>query len=85
MTKVKQKHNDVYTHKMNSRIQASNWNKYLGLNEYKQRRITWGKHVNWMIKDLPIDYLKWLIVNTQDIQWAEWFARELKSRDPMYK
>lgn len=70
--------------KLNPTQQALRWNECLRKHEYKERRVTFGKYVNVMIKDLPIDYLKWAIVNLNGI-WAEYFARELQTRDEFKK
>lgn len=64
--------------------QAILWNEKLSVNEYTQRRLTFGKYVNVMIRDLPTDYLKWGIINLRD-EWAAWFARELQRRDYKYR
>lgn len=63
---------------------AKKWNDYLRVHEYQYRRMTFGKYVNYMIKDLPIDYVKWGILNL-DKYWAEYLARELQRRDPSFK
>lgn len=63
------------------RFQATQWNLRLGSNEYKQRRLTFGKHCNKMLQEIPTDYIRWGVLNL-DTQWAEYFARELQTRDP---
>ena len=68
-----------------SEIQARTWNKRLGNHEYKHRRMPFGKYANWFIKDLPMPYLKWAILNLSDKYWLDWLSRELVSRDPSFK
>ncbi len=65
-------------------VLAKQWNAKLNPTEYTQRKITYGKYAGVMIKDLPIDYLKWAIINLGDY-WASYFARELQRREPKWK
>jgi hypothetical protein len=66
---------------MNSKLRNSiQWNEKLKINEYTQRRITFGKHIGTQIKDIPIDYIKWGIQNL-NTEWATMFARELQRRE----
>lgn len=60
--------------------QALLWNEKLKRNEYTERRLTFGRYVNVMIRDLPRDYVEWGILNLKN-EWAEMFARELQRRD----
>lgn len=69
-----------FKQKLDSRIQAQQWNARLGKHEYKDRRMVYGKYVNKRISELPLGYLKWGILNLEDIQTAEYFAKELQSR-----
>ena len=71
-------------HKVKNKLEAIQWNKRLASHEYTERRITFGMHTGRMIKDIPIDYIKWGILNLNE-QWASYFARELQRRDPKYK
>lgn len=71
-------------HKANSLDQALSWNKYLSVSEYKERRLTFGKYINVMIKDLPTDYLEWAILNIKG-QWTDYLIREWKTRNPGWK
>lgn len=73
-----------FKQKINSKQSAIQWNQRLSINEYKQRRITFGKYVGLQIKDLPMDYIKWGILNLNNT-WAEMFARELQTRDRKFK
>ena len=70
---------------ISSKFQALDWNSRLYDNEYKQRRMTYGKYINVMIKDIPTPYIKWGILNLGDLKTANYFARELQSREPKYK
>jgi kynurenine formamidase len=57
------------------------WNSRMKSNEYKMRKITWGKHLGQYIQDLPMEYLKWLVLNTEwNTQWRDWFTQELRNR-----
>ena len=60
------------------------WNDKLRENEYTQRRITFGKYVGTQIKDIPIDYIKWGIMNL-NLEWATMFSRELQRRDHKFR
>ena len=63
---------------------AIDWNRGLKANEYTQRRITFGQYAGTMVKDIPIDYIKWGVLNFNGA-WAEMFARELQRRDKSLK
>jgi hypothetical protein len=67
----------------NSEEQAYNWNRQLSVSEYTTRRVTFGKYVNVMIKDLPDDYLEWGILNL-NLTWSNFFIREWKRRNPSW-
>ena len=68
------------------KMSAIQWNNRLSQTEYKQRRITYsGKYLGRQIQELPTDYLKWGILNLGNSSWAEFFARELQSRDRSFK
>lgn len=79
MAQVKKK-----TTKKSSVEQAKQWNRRLSITEYTHRRMIFGKYTNWFIKDLPIDYLKWAILNL-DSYWSDFMARELQRRDASFK
>ena len=64
--------------------QASEWNRHLSRTEYTQRRMPFGRYVNQQIRDLPIDYIKWGIMNLP-LEWAEQFSRELQRREPKWR
>lgn len=74
-----------YVHKINSSLQASQWNSRLGKHEYTHRRMPFGKYVNWFMKDLPLDYLKWSILNLEAGELVDYLIRELQRRDPSFK
>lgn len=61
----------------------SQWNSRLGPNEYSQRRLWFGRHINVMLKDVPISYIKWGVKNLPTDK-ATLFARELMRRDPYF-
>lgn len=63
---------------------AVEWNSRLKKSEYTERRLTFGMHAGVMIKDLPLEYIKWGIQKLETT-WAEQFARELQRRDRSYK
>lgn len=67
--------------KLPSINQALDWNAHLSVNEYKQRRLTFGKYINVKIEDLPNDYLEWGILNFGR-EWSDFFIREWKTRNP---
>jgi len=67
--------------KVKKKLGAHEWNRRLGVHEYTERRITFGIHTGKMIKEIPISYIKWGILNFQGI-WAEYFAREFQRRQP---
>jgi len=70
--------------KVEKKMNAIQWNKRLNENEYTQRKITFGLHTGKMIKDIPLNYIKWGVLNF-DGNWAEMFARELQRRQPKYR
>jgi hypothetical protein len=63
---------------------AVEWNSHLAVSEYTTRRLTFGQHAGVMIKDLPIDYLEWGILNL-DRHWSDTFIREWKRRNPNWR
>lgn len=71
--------------KVKSKINAWEWNARLSKDEYTERRITFGRYVGTMIKDIPIGYIKWGIINFKSGAWAEMFARELQRREPKWR
>jgi len=71
-------------HKVKKKLSALEWNRRLSRSEYTERRITFGMHTGKMIKDLPIDYIKWGVLNL-DNNWADFFSRELQRRDPKFR
>lgn len=67
-----------------SKMTAVEWNSRLNSNEYTERRITFGRYVGTMVKDIPVSYIKWGILNFEGA-WAEIFARELQRRQPRFR
>ena len=68
----------------NSNQSALQWNYRLSSHEYRQRRMIWGKYLGVMIKDLPLDYIKWGVLNFNN-EWAGYLARELQGREVWLK
>lgn len=48
-------------------------------------KMPFGKYKGHYIKDVPSDYLKWLVVNLKDQASASFFAEELVYREPKLK
>ena len=71
-------------HKVKKKLGAIQWNQRLAAHEYTERRITFGMHTGKMIKEIPIAYIKWGILNLNEV-WASYFARELQRREPKWK
>lgn len=53
--------------------------------EYAYTKMTQGKYRGWFLKDIPLDYLKWAIMNWSDQAMAQMFAIELQRRDPKFR
>ena len=51
-------------------------------NEYAYTKMPWGKYKGIFIKDIPVDYLKWAVMNWSDRGVAEMFKIELLRRTP---
>lgn len=64
--------------------QAYSWNRTLKKSEYTTRRMTFGKYINKMIKDLPDDYIEWGCLNFNQT-WSDYFIREWKRRNPTWR
>jgi hypothetical protein len=45
--------------------------------------LNFGKHKGTMIKDLPIQYIEWAILNINDSR-VDMFIREIQRRNPFY-
>ena len=71
--------------KLDSKLQAMNWNRRLSSTEYRQRRMVFGKYINVKIEDLPMAYLKWAILNFEKGQLLDFLIRELQHRDSKFK
>jgi hypothetical protein len=52
---------------------------------FSDEQMTFGKHRGTKIKDLPLPYLKWLIVTVRDRVAAEKFALELGRREKSFR
>jgi hypothetical protein len=62
------------------------------INQYNQKetdprysRMIWGKYRGYFIKDVPLDYLRWAVLNYTDQAMARFLADELVRRDPTLK
>ena len=44
--------------------------------------MTFGKYKGYFMKDIPTNYIEWLIMNVQDRGLAEMYAVELQRRSP---
>lgn len=51
-------------------------------NDYKNTKMTFGKYKGYFMKDIPTNYIEWLIMNVQDRGLAEMYAVELQRRSP---
>lgn len=69
--------------KIERKMTATKWNSQLTVSEYTQRRMTFGMHTGKKISELPLSYIKWGILNLDDL-WAGYFARELQRRKPKF-
>jgi uncharacterized protein (DUF3820 family) len=50
-------------------------------NEYAHTKMRFGKYKGFYLKDIPLDYIKWAVVNISDRALAEMFKIELLRRD----
>ena len=66
--------------KTSSAKQAAALNRHLKSSEYTDRRLTFGRHVNTRISDLPLNYLIW---GSQKFKgdWQQWFQKEISRRE----
>ena len=48
-------------------------------------KMPWGKHKGKRVRDIPIEYVKWAILNFEDCGMADMFSLELQRRYPKYK
>ena len=53
--------------------------------ERQHSKMPFGKHKGKWTKDVPTDYLKWLVLNLKDQASATYFAEELTYREPKLK
>jgi hypothetical protein len=52
---------------------------------FSDEKMTFGRYRGTKIKDLPLSYLKWLIVTVNDRVSAEKFALELGRREKYFR
>ena len=50
--------------------------------DIRYSKITFGKHKGVFLRDVPIDYIKWAVMNLTDQAQAAYFAEELIRREP---
>jgi hypothetical protein len=48
--------------------------------QYNKNCITFGKHAGKHIKDIPHDYLEWLLTSGAGLAWEETIKKELKRK-----
>ena len=53
--------------------------------DFKETKMTFGKYKGYFMKDIPTDYLKWLILNVTDRGLCEMYAIELQRRSPKWR
>ena len=51
-------------------------------NEYAHTKMPFGKYRGRFLKDIPIEYVKWAVLNISDRASAEMFSVELQRREP---
>lgn len=51
-------------------------------NQYEYTKMPFGKYRGRFLKDVPIEYIRWAVMNIQDRASAEMFSFELQRRDP---
>ena len=50
--------------------------------DFKDTKMSFGKYKGFFLKDIPTDYMKWLIMNVEDRGLCEMYAVELQRRLP---
>lgn len=50
--------------------------------DIRYSKLTFGKHKGVFLRDVPVDYIKWAVINLQDQAQAAYFAQELLRREP---
>lgn len=70
--------------KINKLISEESANKYIMAiyTDFKETKMHFGKFKGFYMKDIPTDYLKWLIMNHTDRGLCEMYAVELQRRLP---
>ncbi len=51
-------------------------------NDYKYTKMSFGKYKGYFLKDIPLDYIRWAILNLEDQALAYMFGVELQRRQP---
>jgi hypothetical protein len=66
------KNKEIYQHNKNER-------------DSRYTKMPYGKYKGFFIKDVPVDYLKWCVLNYSDQAMAMFLAEELVRREPKFK
>lgn len=48
-------------------------------------KITFGKYRGYCVKDVPVDYLKWILLNHDNNNFCEIIKDELLRREPKWQ
>ena len=74
----------VDDHQVSQRTQQLRKSSTARYGEYAKTKITFGKHKGKWLSELPIDYIKWGIMNLDDYR-ATMFSIELQRRDARFR
>lgn len=68
---------------MTSKKQIKQYNR----NETDPRymRMPWGKYRGYFMKDVPINYIKWCVMNYSDLGMSTFMKDELLRREPKWR
>lgn len=54
-------------------------------NDFAYTQIRFGKYKGKYLKDVPTDYIKWLVMNIEDEAQAIMYSIELQRREKSYR